>query len=64
MHRDDAVPFLGVMRWKIWSRRMPALFTTMSMRPKWSIAACTIFCALAQVATLSEEISDCRHSAR
>ncbi len=48
----------GVMRWKIWSRRMPALFTTMSMRPKWSIAACTIFCAEAQVATLSAEISD------
>ena len=38
----------GVMRWKIWSRRMPALFTTMSMRPKWSSADCTILPALSQ----------------
>ena len=32
---------------------MPALFTTMSMRPKLSIAVCTIFCAFSHSATLS-----------
>jgi hypothetical protein len=31
---------------------MPALFTTASMRPKLSIAACTMACAPAQSATL------------
>src|ERR1700761_5321295 len=34
------------------SRRMPALFTTMSMRPKWSIASWTIRWASSQLATL------------
>ena len=34
------------------SRRMPALFTTMSMRPKLSIASCTMRCASSQLATL------------
>jgi len=32
---------------------MPALFTTMSMRPKWSSADCTILPALSQDETLS-----------
>jgi hypothetical protein len=32
---------------------MPALFTTASSRPKWSSAACTIFCAEFQSATES-----------
>ena len=36
---------------------MPALFTTASMRPKWSSAACTIFCAEPQAATDSVQIS-------
>ena len=36
---------------------MPALFTTMSMRPKWSIADCTILPALSQLGTLSVLIS-------
>ena len=31
-----------LMRWKILSRRMPALLTRMSTRPKASSAACTI----------------------
>ena len=47
----------SVILWKITSRRMPALFTTASMRPKWSSAACTIFCAEAQAATDSVQIS-------
>src|SRR5579863_2084975 len=35
-----------LMRWKIRSRRMPALLTRMSIRPKASSAALTIFSAL------------------
>src|SRR5215471_10634953 len=43
----------GVIRWKIWSRRTPALLTTTSRPPKWSSAACTIFCAELHSATES-----------
>src|ERR1700740_3364264 len=43
----------GVIRWKIWSRSTPALLTTTSRPPKWSRAACTIFCAEPHSATES-----------
>src|SRR6266478_8867242 len=43
----------AVMRWKIWSRSTPALLTTTSSPPKWSSAACTIFCAELHSATES-----------
>lgn len=42
----------GVILWKIWSRRMPALLTTMSRRPKASSAVATMRCAAAHSATL------------
>ena len=42
-----------VILWNRRSRRMPALFTTQSMRPKASSAVCTMRLALAQSATLS-----------
>ncbi len=35
-----------LMRWKMRSRKMPALLTRMSTRPKASSAACTILSAL------------------
>ena len=39
------------MLWKLLSRRMPALFTTMSMRPKLSSAVCTMAAPPSGVAT-------------
>ena len=39
------------MLWKLLSRRIPALFTTMSMRPKASSALCTIAAPPSGVAT-------------
>ncbi len=44
---------LSDILWKITSRRMPALLTTPSMRPKLSSAHWMIFAALANSATLS-----------
>ena len=42
------------MRWKITSRRMPALLTTPSRRPKWSTAILTILLAGIASATVSK----------
>ena len=44
----------SVILWKMASRRIPALFTTTSMRPKQSIACSTILCAASKSATLSK----------
>src|SRR6201996_1977890 len=43
-----------LMRWKIASRRMPALLTTPSSLPKWSVAVLTILLAGIASATVSK----------
>ena len=43
----------ALMRWKMRSRRMPALLTTQSMRPKLSIAVLMMRSAPCGSATLS-----------
>src|SRR5579875_2532075 len=42
----------GVMLWNVLSRKMPALLMTMSTRPKWSTAVCTMASPPSTVATL------------